>query len=138
MSSPRSTHQYGLTGRMAVSQDVQDLLRDYLSGARTPGQAIEDNPHAATMDEVATTGISDREQDDAPMSGFKKSGFKSSFKPIAIVPAPVPVADEDLDGEVMDGGDDLDGEAMGDDLDGEATNGGLDGEAMEDLDGEAF
>jgi len=74
------------------------------------------------------------------MSGFKSSGFKSSFKPIAAVVTPkVPATrDTDLDGEAID---DLDGEAM-DDVDGEAMD-DLDGEEMDmqmddDLDGEAM
>jgi hypothetical protein len=114
---------------MAVSQDVQDLLRDYLSGARAPGKPTEAKPNPATSAEVASETKKTREQDEAPMSGFKKSGFKSSFKPIVVAPAPAAASAEGLDGEAMDG-EDLDGEAMGEDLDGEAMD--------EDLDGEAF
>ena len=65
-----------------------------------------------------------KEVDQAPKSGFKTSGFKSSFKPIANTVED----DADLDGEVMD--DDVDGEAMDEDLDGEAMDEDLDGEMI--------
>ena len=74
--------------------------------------------------------------DDQPLSGFKSSGFKSSFKPIttaATVATPIaPNTDEDVDGEAMD---DVDGEPIVD-LDGEAMDGDVDGETMGDVDGE--
>jgi len=88
--------------------------------------------------------------DDQPLSGFKSSGFKSSFKPIATAATPIaPTIDEDVDGDAMDDVDgepieDLDGEAMDDDVDGEVM-GNVDGEEMEmememddDVDGEAM
>ncbi len=74
--------------------------------------------------------IEKKAKDEEPKPGFKSSGFKSSFKPIAAPSA----EDDDLDGEAMN--DDLDDEAMAEDLDGEVMA-DLDGEAMdEDLDGE--
>ena len=60
----------------------------------------------------------------APKSGFKTSGFKSSFKPIANTA----VDDVDLDGEAMD--DDVNEQAMDEDLDGEAMDEDLDGDMI--------
>ena len=112
-----------------MSQDVQDLMRDYLSGARAPGQSIKAKPDQVASAEEAEVSKKDKGDHDAPMSGFKKSGFKSSFKP-AVVEAPVAVKAENLDGETMDGEEDLDGEVMDEDLDGEAMDDDLDGEAF--------
>lgn len=125
----RPHRAWWLTGRMAVSQDVQDLMRDYLSGARAPGQSIKAKPDQVASAEEAQVSRKDKGDDDAPMSGFKKSGFKSSFKP-AVVEAPVAVKAENLDGKTMDGEEDLDGEVMDEDLDGEAMDDDLDGEAF--------
>ena len=65
---------------------------------------------------------------------FKSSGFKSSFKPIAATST-----SDDVDGEPMvEGNEDLDGEAVDEDVDGEAMDEDVDGEAMimdEDVDG---
>lgn len=93
-------------------------------------------------------------RDPDAMTGFKPSGFKSSFKPAAPVVEPVtdvqsggvdatrPEGDGDVDGEELaevDGEpmDDVDGAPM-DDVDGEEM-GNLDGQALDDdLDGEAL
>jgi hypothetical protein len=78
------------------------------------------------------------------MSGFKPSGFKSSFKPAA--PA-APILDlatsaglqhEDVDGENIDGAP-LDEDVDGEELIGANTDGDTDGEELEEVvvDGEA-
>ena len=71
------------------------------------------------------------------MTGFKTSGFKSSFKPLSAAPdTGVSIGGtsvkEDLDGDPMDGANEehMDGEPMDEDVDGEVMDEDLDGEAM--------
>lgn len=106
-------------------------MRDYFTGTRTPGQDAERARQKAQEEKQA---VEKTEEVDKPMVGFKSSGFKSSFKPIAAVPSAAPIAaEEDVDGEAMG---DLDGEAL--DVDGEAMDEDLDGEVIDDVDGEAM
>lgn len=105
-------------------------MRDLFEGKETLGDDGKVQKPEQTAQQVAAAR---EERDAAAATGFKKSGFKSSFKPLNASADKV----EDLDGEAMEEKkEDLDGEDM--DLDGEDMD--LDGEEMgdDDLDGEAM
>ena len=107
------------TGRIVITQDVNDSLRKLFNGAKTLGQ---NGIQETKADKPERTH--DKDEQDGLKSRAKLSGFKSSFRPIAAVSAD----GAELDGEPMD--EDLDGEAIDEDIDGEAMDEDLDGEAM--------
>ncbi|KAK1922466.1 hypothetical protein DB88DRAFT_355185 [Papiliotrema laurentii] len=135
---------------IVFTQEVQDSLRDFLSGKRQPGETPAAAAAAAASSAQAHIDKKAAEKkDETGMAGFKMSGFKSSFKPISVTssePAGSEPAgevgeeardEEDVDGEPLEA--DLDGEPIDDDVDGEPMEEDVDGEPMEeDLDGEAM
>ena len=128
----------GLSDRIVFTSEVQDSLRDYFSGKRKPG---EEGVRAEER-KMEYERENRKESAEKDMSGFKTSGFKSSFKPITTASNTMRPVESDVDGEPInvDGEplDDVDGVPMSD-VDGEAMAIDVDGESMdEDLDGEAM
>jgi U2-associated protein SR140 len=132
-----------LISRIVFTQDVLDRLRNLFMGTAQLQTKPEDKAQKG-LEKVKAPAKSQT-------SGFKTSGFKSSFKPLSAAAMTEDLDGEpigaDIDGEAME---DVDGEEMGDkpespvveDLDGEAMDEDVDGEAMDldddDLDGEAM
>lgn len=119
--------------RIVYTQDVAGVFRARLEGKQTQLEQEETAREAQEAEEKTARTEVDQ------MSGFKSSGFKSSFKPAAAVVEPVAVAGDiegDIDGEEIDV--EADGEMMDDvDVDG-APMDDVDGEEMEDVDGQAL
>lgn len=120
-------------GRIVFTQDVTERLRSLLRGSATLGE------NAQTRTEPTPVTDTGKASQAEAMSGFKTTGFKSSFKPAEPDLKPAPTAepdDADLDGHPMELDADMNGQVL-DDVDGEVID-DVDGEAMDDLDGEAL
>lgn len=125
MGTMASLRQCHAELRIVFTQDVGDFLRGLLDGSRlleTAGSKTEQEVGSRAREKA------EREPTEKPLSalGFKASGFKSSFKPLAPVRTEVEddgetmeiemEMDEDVDGAAME---DLDGAPLADDVDGE-------------------
>ncbi|ORY26262.1 hypothetical protein BCR39DRAFT_541703 [Naematelia encephala] len=129
---------------IVFTSDVSDRMRNLFNGSQT----LEPTP--TPLEEGPSAPIEQPAIKAKPEKGFKTSGFKSSFKPLAAVSAPAAPAEyvdgeplaateaADVDGEPLasgEGAEDVDGEDMDMDLDGEPAE-DLDGEVLGDMDGE--
>ncbi len=116
--------------RIVFNPDVSETLRALLDGEKTL-ESMTEEKEVKEVESSAPVVIKEEPK-------FKKSGFKSSFVPLAAASVPTEIQEEgqavNKNGTVKEMTEDLDGEAM-EDMDGEPIE-DVDGEPLEDVDGE--